>query len=263
VKVAAYQAPLSALSTVDVLRLIRTQVERCEAEGVTFLCCPEAILGGLADYLDEPTRLAIAVSRDRLETVLAPLASDRVTTIIGFTELGAGDRLYNSAAVFHRGSVTGVYRKLHPAINHSVYEPGSDVPIFHIAGLTFGIVVCYDSTFAEPARCMAAQGATALFVPTNNAMPLARASGNLVTDARKSDVDRATENHLWVVRADVAGRTYQLLSYGSSAIVDPHGTIVSAARPLTNDLLVAEISPCRYSACGSPALPTPQTPVSR
>jgi predicted amidohydrolase len=243
------------------LGLIRLQVERCEAEDVTFLCCPEAILGGLADYLDDRTRTA--VDRGRLEAMLAPLASDTVTTIIGFTELGNEGRLYNSAAVFHRGAVAGVYRKLHPAINHTVYEPGSDVPVFPVAGLTFGIAICYDSTFAEPSRRMAAQGATVLFIPTNNGMPLIRASEDLVTEALKSDFARAVENHMWVVRADVAGGTDQLLSYGSSAIVDPHGTIICSARPLAADLLVAEISPYRCSACESPALPTPQTPVFR
>ena len=30
-------------------------------------------------------------------------------TLIGFTELGDDGSLYNSVAVFHRGSVTGVY----------------------------------------------------------------------------------------------------------------------------------------------------------
>jgi hypothetical protein len=47
VRVAAYQAPLFTAG-VDALDLVRTQVKRCESECVTILCCPEAILGGLA-----------------------------------------------------------------------------------------------------------------------------------------------------------------------------------------------------------------------
>ena len=50
---------------------------------------------------------------------LAPLASDTVTTIVGFTEVTGTGRLHNTAAVFHRGSVIGLYRKLYPAINRS------------------------------------------------------------------------------------------------------------------------------------------------
>src|SRR5882672_10477801 len=107
-KVAAYQAPLLTAGSMDALGLIRTRVEWCQAEGVTILCCPEAILGGLADYSAHPAQFAIAADAGRLDLALAPLASDTVTTIVGFTELADEGRLYNSVAVFQRGSVAGV-----------------------------------------------------------------------------------------------------------------------------------------------------------
>ena len=55
------------------------------------------------------------------------------------------------------------------------------------------------------------------------------------------DVARAKENGVSVIRADVAGRTADRVSYGSSWIVDPGGTVLRAARPLTEDFLIAEI----------------------
>jgi 5-aminopentanamidase len=240
-KVAAYQAPLLAAGSMDALGLIRTRVEWCEAEGVTILCCPEAILGGLADYGAHPTQFAIAADPGRLDSALAPLASDTVTTIVGFTELADGGRLYNSAAVFQRGSVVGLYRKLHPAINRSVYEAGHKVPVFQIGELTLGIVICNDSNYFEPARLMAAHGAAALFVPTNNGLPPARARAELVAQTRNVDIARAVENSVWVIRADVAGRTDELVSYGSSEIVDPDGIIVQSAPLMSEGLIVAEI----------------------
>jgi len=133
----------------DALGLIRKRVEWCEVAGVTILCCPEAILGGLADYAEHPTQFAIATQA--LDSALVPLTSDTVTTIVGFTELGDGGRLYNSAAVFHRGSVLGLYRKLYPAIHRSVYEAGREVPVFQVGDLTLGIVICNDSNYFEPA----------------------------------------------------------------------------------------------------------------
>ena len=60
IRVAAYQAPLLAPGSMDVLDSVRMQVKRCESEGVTILCCPEAILGGLADNYQHPLHLAIA-----------------------------------------------------------------------------------------------------------------------------------------------------------------------------------------------------------
>jgi predicted amidohydrolase len=121
VRVAAYQAPLLASGSTDTLALIRARVKWCEAEGVEILCCPEAILGGLADYTGHPAQFAIAADAGNLDSALALLASDKVTTIVGFTELSDAGRLYNSAAVFQRGSVVGLYRKLYrPSIDPSM-----------------------------------------------------------------------------------------------------------------------------------------------
>jgi hypothetical protein len=53
VRVAAYQAPFLPSGSIEMFRealsLIRERVEWCESVGVEILCCPEAILGGLAD----------------------------------------------------------------------------------------------------------------------------------------------------------------------------------------------------------------------
>ncbi len=240
-KVAAYQTPLEATASLDVLRLIRDRVAWCESDGVQILCCPEAVLGGLADYASGPTDVAIQVEGGRLDAVLAPLASDTVTTILGFSEIDRCGRLYNAAAVYSHGVVHGVYRKLHPAIRQSVYDAGDSMPVFSVGGLTFGIVICRDSNYAVPAAMMAAQGATALFVPTNNGLPPGKSSPEIVADARKADTARAVENRMWVIRADVAGRTERLIAYGASAIVDAQGQTRQAARPLTSELIVTDI----------------------
>jgi predicted amidohydrolase len=240
-KVAAYQVPLLPVGSMESIVLIRERVRWCEAEGARILCCPEAVLGGLADYAARPEDVAIDVESGQLEDVLDPLASDTVTTIVGFTEIRAG-RLYNAATVYHRGAVAGIYRKLHPAIRTSVYHAGEQTPVFTVDELTFGIVICNDSNFAEPARRMAAQGATALFIPTNNGLPPEKA--DVVADARDADIGLATANHVWVIRADVAGHADSRVSYGSSEIVDPDGTVRQSARRLTENLLVADIGRC-------------------
>lgn len=238
-RVAAYQAPLLPCGSRAAVGLIRERVAWCEAEGVEILCCPEAVLGGLADHAARPAEIALDVEGGQLDAVLAPLASDTVTTIVGFTEISGAGRLYNSAAVFHRGAVIGVYRKLHPAIRKSVYQAGDRIPVFEVGGLTFGIIICNDSNHPEPARIMASMGATALFVPTNNALPMEKA--DVVADARKADIARAMENRSAVIRADVAGRAGNLVSYGSSGIVGPDGSVLQSARRLAEDLLVADL----------------------
>jgi predicted amidohydrolase len=238
-KVAALQAPLPSLGAGDALALIRRAVDQCEADGVAILCCPEAVVGGLADYAPDP--LQIAVTTSGILACLAPVADARLTTIVGFTELASDGWLYNSAAVVSHGTLAGVYRKRHPAIRQSVYHPGKDSLVFQAAGVCFGILICYDSTFRDLAAGLASRGARVLFVPTNNALPEFKASTEIVAEARACDVALAAANGCWVVRADVAGVAGGLRSEGSSAITSPAGETVSTARSLDEDLLVVEI----------------------
>jgi predicted amidohydrolase len=210
---------------------------------VAILCCPEAILGGLADNAADPHELAIDAHGDRLVRSLAPLASDTVTTIVGFTEVAGTGRLYNTAAVFHRGLVIGLYRKRHPAINRSIYAAGDRLPVFQIDGLTFGIMICNDSNYPEPARIMVEQGATALFIPSNNGLPSEKA--DIAAHARTVDIALAIEHGVSVIRADVAGRADGLVSDGSSGIVDSRGRVLQSTQPLTEELIVADLEVSR------------------
>src|SRR2546422_11185169 len=76
VTVAAYQAPLLPPGSREAVDLIRRRVHWCESHGVAILCCPEAILGGLADNAADPREFAIDAHGDQLVRSLAPLASD-------------------------------------------------------------------------------------------------------------------------------------------------------------------------------------------
>ena len=239
-KVAAYQAPLLPGGSMEALDLIRDRVKWCETEGVDILCCPEAVLGGLADDAECPADFAIDVESGQLEALLAPLASKTVTAIVGFTETVGAGKLYNSAAVFHHGRVVGVYRKRHPAIRKSVYSAGEDQsPIFTVGPLSCGIMICNDSNYPALATDMVARGARAIFLPSNNSLPPERA--DVVASSRAVDIARARDNEVMIVRADVAGRTRDRISSGSSAIVDARGIVLRAGKPLSEDLLVADV----------------------
>jgi predicted amidohydrolase len=223
-KVAAYQAPLLPGGSMEALQRIRHRVKWCETAGVAILCCPEAVLGGLADDAACPVDISIDVESGQLEALLAPLASKSVTAIVGFTEtVGAGK----------------LYRKRHPAIRRSVYSAGDQSPLFTVGPLSFGIMICNDSNYPELAADMVARGATAIFVPSNNSLPPDRA--NVVARSRAVDIARARDNEVMIVRADVAGRTADRVSFGSSAIVDAGGTLLRAGEPLSEDILVAEV----------------------
>jgi predicted amidohydrolase len=130
-----------------------------------------------------------------------------------------------------------------------VYTAGDATPLFTVGALTFGVIICRDSNFAEPARTMVGQGAMAFFVPTNNGMPPLKGGPELIMEARNADIARARTYHVSVIRADVAGRAGPLMSYGSSGIVDARGIVLGTAKQLASDLVVADIA----SSMGSTA----------
>ncbi|MDA0746401.1 MAG: carbon-nitrogen hydrolase family protein [bacterium] len=239
-KVAAYQAPFLESGSMEAIELLKPQIARCEAEGVEILCCPEGLLGGLADDSKTPKNFALNVESGQLEEVLLPLANNTVSLIIGFTESSRDGNLYNTAAIFHKGKITGLYRKVYTAINHSVYTPGHQLPIFTIGSLTFGIIICLDASYPEPARIIASQGAAALFIPRNGSLLPHKADANRARGLNLL-ITKATENGITVIGADVAGRQGNRISYGSTHIVNPGGTVIASSKPLVEDLLIADI----------------------
>ena len=240
-KVAAYQASLlTTLSRERALQDIRASIDWCERNDVEVLCFPEGVLGGLADYVEEPFEIAFDVRSEEFRSVVTRLASPSVMTIFGFTE-NDGGRLFNSAAAIHDGAVVGIYRKLHPAIRRSVYQPGSTAPIFSWGRMRFGILICRDSNFESPARDMAARGAKVLFIPTNNGLPPGKPLAKIAAEARRVDEDLARKNKVWVVRADVSGDSDRLQAHGSSEIVTPEGVPLRSAEAGFTGPIVAEL----------------------
>src|SRR5882672_5052571 len=100
-------------------------------------------------------------------------------------------------------------------------------------------MICNDSNYPELAADMAARGARVIFVPSNNSLPPERA--DVVALSRAVDIARARDNEVMIVRADVAGRTENRVSFGSSAIVDARGTVLRAGKTLSEDILIAEV----------------------
>ena len=78
-------------------------------------------------------------------------------------------------------------------------------------------------------------------MPTNNGLPPTKAGPEIVAHARNVDIARAVENSVSVVRADVTGRALNLVSYGSSEIIDPDGMTLVSAEFLQSDLIIADI----------------------
>jgi predicted amidohydrolase len=242
-RVAAFQAPYLPFGSFEAIGLIKRQLAVCEAAGVDVLCCPEAVIGGLAHESDgqSPAAVALGVHDGELSGVLAPLMDTAVAVIVGFTERDAAGRLFNAAAVIADRTLVGTYRKVFPGYR-TVFQAGSELPVFHLGTARFGVMICNDIWYLEPARVLAARGAAVVFVPSNSGHIRDLASaGALRARGATLPIARAVENTATVVVADIAGRQGDRAALGCTVIVDPDGIVLAKADAEEPGLIIADV----------------------
>lgn len=122
--------------------------------------------------------------------------------------------------------------------------------------MRFGVVICYDGNYVEPARLLAHAGARVLVCPLNNDLRR-EVAPEWVIRTRSNLIARAVENDCWVIAADVSGQTFSRVGLAASAIIRPDGHVVEQGDPRREHLLLANIfsSPTstsrRVACCGS------------
>lgn len=240
-RVAAYQAPYRPFPATGGAELVAAYLDRAKAQGVEIMCCPEALIGELANESDgdSPATVALSIADGELDGAVAPLLGWDMTFVIGFTERRADGRTHNAAAVISGSTVSGIYRKTYPGSSACV--AGTELPIFHHRDVPFGVLICNDAHYIEPARVLAARGAELLLVPVHGGH---RPDKEQAWRARGTNVlvARAVENGIPLIAADVAGWQGERVCHGTTAIVDSQGIILAAARELEEDLIVADVS---------------------
>lgn len=239
-RVAAYQAPYRLFPAPLDADLVVPYVQRAHDAGVEILVCPEAVIGELANESDgdDPATVALSAFSQELRAAITPLLGWDMSIVVGFTERGAGGAIHNSAAVIQGDDILGIYRKTYPGTSKCV--AGTELPVFHHNDITFGVLICNDAHYIEPARVLAAKGAQLLAIPVHGGHRPAkehqwRARGNNVLIAR------AVENSIAVVAADIAGHQGERLSYGTTAIIDTQGSVIASATELLEDLVIADL----------------------
>jgi predicted amidohydrolase len=244
VKVAACQGPYLPFGSGQGVELIERQLQQCEGEGVELLCCPESFLGGLAYESDGQSPADVALSVGELACLLAPALSSPVASVIGFTERAETGKLYSSVAFVADGAMQLVQRKVYPGYRTAI-SAGTELPVIPFRDTVFGILICNDIWYAEPARILASKGAELILVPTN--------SGHLRRDSTLKNrfrtrgetlaVARAVDNTVSIVQADVAGEQQGRFALGCSRILDPDGAVLAAADSQAVGLVIADIEP--------------------
>lgn len=219
-------------------------LEQADRDRVEIVCFPECFLTGYPDTEELARKHAVAVDSPALMKVLDKTSKFQASFIVGFNETRGPD-LYNTAAVIYKGHLLGTYSKC------MAYQPfhkqGRDFPVFERGGVKFGIVICADGGYIEPARILALKGARIIFSPHFNYIGKQGLIAHFM-HVRADHVSRAVENSVYFVRGNnvVLGRDesitrYDGVGYGDSYIVDPTGEIVVRSRRHKEDFIMADV----------------------
>lgn len=193
--------------------------------------------------LEAARRLAAPWDRPPV-TLLAEMARRlRLTIAVGLSERD-GDRVYNGLAVIGPdGAIIGRYRKVHlfglDGVDEAgVFTAGDEVGTATVAGLPWGLSVCYDLRFPELYRAQAVAGAQVLL--NCAAWPSARiAHWEALARAR------AIENQAYFVGVNRVGTDTDLAFGGRSLIVSPEGDVVAMGGDAEEELVVGTVDPDR------------------
>jgi len=191
---------------------------------------PESFLTGYFRPEEKARANAFSIDSPQMKEVLDRTTRFPSVFMVGFNETRSGE-LYNTVAVIENGKILGRYSKAFPIIRY--FKPGREFPVFEKKGLRFGVIICADGGYIEPARILALKGAKLIFAPHYNFVSDPIQHYQMV---RNDHVARAIENGVYFLRANnvVPGRTLEGLGghgygYGDSYLLNPNGEVVAAA----------------------------------
>jgi predicted amidohydrolase len=261
VRVAAAQTP-EFRDDVEAATLWAIELARqAAAEGVSLLVFPEGYLQGYFTDEADALRVALELGSPQVQALAERLPKADPAVVMGLIEV-EGDALFNTAVVLADGGVIGRYRKANLLPGEAAFTAGTEMPVFAIGELRFGINICFDTNFAWSAAAVKAEGGMLIVCPANNMMPLAKA-GIWRDQHNTIRSQRCRETGLWLLSADVTGERDGRIAWGPTAMLDPDGG-VAAQLPLdAPGLLVFDLPlPGSHPIPSTPGLPQ-SGPLSR
>ncbi|CAN5607468.1 nitrilase family protein [soil metagenome] len=217
---------------------IEMHIRTAVSAGADVVVLPElATSGYMFTDAAEARSLALPASSP-IFTRWAELAGDSVV-VVGFCEIGADERLYNSAVAVG-GGVLAYYRKTHLWDQEKlIFTPGAALPpVIKTSHGAIAVMVCYDLEFGELTRRVAVDGAELIAAPVNWPLfprPDGEHPGEVITA-----MSTARTNKIAIAACDRSGVERGQPWTEGSAIVDPDGWVVASVGP-GSGMALAEI----------------------
>lgn len=237
IKIAAYQ-----YTPANDIQARKTQMEiileKAASKHVDFLCLPEGALTGYYAQEELARKNSLEVEGKDFQEWLDVFRNSTATVIVGFNERN-GNQIFDSAAIIENGRLLGVQRKHY--LYHNYFASGICFSTFSNKGITFGVVICLDTNYFEPARILALQGATILFSPMCNKVCLDHPYAKR-PPYYSQFVARTHENRCWLISADwIWTNDGASICPGHSVIYDPDGREIARSQEGEEQFLITDI----------------------
>jgi len=223
------------------VRRIVEQANRAAADGADLLLTPELSLCG---YPPEDLLLRPDFYRS-VDLALVSLTRETtdldIAIVVGHPE-EAGSHYYNAASVLYQGKRIGTYRKQYLP-QYEVFDelryftPGSEPFVFDHAGVRFGLAICEDIWFAEPAQAGKAAGAEVLLVLNASPYHLDK-----TVDRQSVLAERVDETGLSIVYCNLVGGQDELVFDGASCIIAASGQTILQLPQFVEALAYADLN---------------------
>ena len=244
-KIAAYQGPVVFRDAEANLNATEKALADAQSQGAEILAMPETFLHGYFSAERFKPEYAVDLQGAEFRRICERLAKFDCTLLLGLFER-RGERVFNTVVVLERGKLLGVYAKTYAYMSYETR--GAEFPIFERRGIKYGVNVCADTSYIEPARILAMKGAQIIFTPHFNYISHEHVD-NHTTEVRNHHIAMAINNGVYVARSNVVvpesvGKGplgYSGVGVGDSLILDRRGRVLAEAGICRSALLVCDL----------------------
>lgn len=231
--VAAFQGSIKEGDIQANLDKTLQQLELAESKGVDILCMPESFLHGYFESKQDALQNSLDLESTKYSKLLEKFKGYTYTTVLLGMNERKGDGVYNTVVVIENGNHIGQYRKAYTYPPYDYFSLGKEFPVFEKNGIRYGVIICIDSAYREPAHILALKGAQILFCPMFNRVENDAKMLHYLN--RKSHfITRAFDNECWFVSSDIVWEQDEKhVCAGYSTIVDKNGEIICKSEPFT------------------------------
>ncbi len=197
-------------------------IRHAAVSGATLICFPEQFATG---WDPESNKNPEALNGNIISS-LRDCAKENAIGILGsLLERHESFPKNTAVAIDRDGRIIASYAKIHLFSHRNEqiwFTPGTELGIFTLDSLKFGIAICYDLRFPDLFRLYAKKGVHAVLVPA--AWPK-----NRIDHWELFIKARALENQMYIVGINTTGTTPVDSYSGASMTADPDGIIISRA----------------------------------